>query len=62
VDVEAARERGQLTIVDADELLPGFVVVDGMPDSPASSASSRTSLVRRALDGATKRCFGEEKW
>jgi hypothetical protein len=61
VDVEAARERGQLTIVDAAELLPGFLV-DGMPDSPASSASPRTSLVRRALEGATKRCFGEEKW
>jgi hypothetical protein len=31
VDVEAAWER--LTIVDADDLLPGFLV-DGMPDSP----------------------------
>src|SRR3989475_9217056 len=33
VDVEAARERGQLTVVDADELLPRFMR-DGMPDSP----------------------------
>ncbi|MGZ3546685.1 MAG: MEDS domain-containing protein [Gemmatimonadaceae bacterium] len=33
VDVEAARERGQLTIVDADECLPRFMR-DGMPDSP----------------------------
>jgi hypothetical protein len=33
VDVEAARARGQLTVVDADELLPRFMR-DGMPDSP----------------------------
>ncbi|MGZ6565061.1 MAG: MEDS domain-containing protein, partial [Solirubrobacteraceae bacterium] len=33
VDVEAARERGQLTVVDADECLPRFMR-DGMPDSP----------------------------
>jgi hypothetical protein len=33
VDVEVARERGQLTVVDADELLPRFMR-DGMPDSP----------------------------
>src|SRR2546422_207413 len=33
VDVEAARERGQLTAVDADELLPRFIR-DAMPDSP----------------------------
>jgi hypothetical protein len=33
VDVEAARERGQLTVVDADNFLPRFLR-DGMPDSP----------------------------
>jgi hypothetical protein len=33
VDVEAARKRGQLTIVDADELLPRFMR-NAMPDSP----------------------------
>ena len=33
VYVEAARERGQLTVVDADELLPRFMR-DAMPDSP----------------------------
>ena len=32
VDVHAARERGQLTVVDADELLPRFMR-DAMPDS-----------------------------
>src|SRR6202795_5171427 len=33
VDVKAAESRGQLTIVDADNLLPTFMR-DGMPDSP----------------------------
>jgi hypothetical protein len=33
VDVSAARERGQLTVVDADELLPRFMR-NAMPDSP----------------------------
>src|SRR5207245_7359789 len=34
VDVEAARARGQLTVVDADAFLPRFIQ-DAMPDSPA---------------------------
>jgi hypothetical protein len=33
VDVKAAQERGQLTVVDADELLPRFMR-DTMPDAP----------------------------
>ena len=33
VDVEAARQRGQLTVVDADEFLPRFMR-HAMPDSP----------------------------
>jgi CheY-like chemotaxis protein len=33
VDVKAAEKRGQLTIVDADNLLPSFMR-DGMPDTP----------------------------
>ena len=33
VDVDVARERGQLTVVDADEFLPDFMR-DAMPDSP----------------------------
>jgi len=33
VNVEAARKRGQLTVVDADEFLPRFMR-DAMPDSP----------------------------
>jgi len=33
VDVDAARERGQLTVIDADETLPRFMR-NAMPDSP----------------------------
>jgi hypothetical protein len=33
VDVKAARKRGQLTVVDADEFLPRFMG-DALPDSP----------------------------
>ena len=33
VDVHAAQERGQLTVVDADEILPRFMR-DAMPDPP----------------------------
>ena len=33
VNVEAVRQRGQLTVVDADEFLPRFMR-DAMPDSP----------------------------
>ena len=33
MNVEAAQERGQLTVVDADELLPRFMRA-AMPDSP----------------------------
>src|SRR5438477_8968072 len=33
VDVQAAEGRGQLTVVDADELLPRFMS-DAMPDAP----------------------------
>jgi anion-transporting ArsA/GET3 family ATPase len=36
VDVRAARERGQLTVVDAEELRPRFMR-DAMPDSTAAS-------------------------
>jgi len=33
VDVKAAQSRGQLTVVDADDLLPRFMA-DAMPDAP----------------------------
>jgi hypothetical protein len=37
VDVHAVQERGQLTVVDADECLPRFMR-DAMPDSPVFNA------------------------
>ena len=61
VNVGAARKRGQLTVVDADELLPRFMR-DAMPDPTYSPASSGTSSQRRALQGATKKCACGEKW
>jgi hypothetical protein len=47
VDVKAAESRGQLTIVDADNLLPTFMR-DGMPDSPVflGLAANVISLAR----------------
>jgi MEDS: MEthanogen/methylotroph, DcmR Sensory domain len=49
VDVEAARERGQLTVVDADELLPRFIR-DGMPDSPVFLGLA-ADVIRQARAG-----------
>jgi hypothetical protein len=46
VDVHAARERGQLTVVDADELLPRFMR-DAMPDAHAFNGVF-AEVVRRA--------------
>jgi len=46
VDVDAARERGQLTVVDADELLPRFMR-GAMPDPPVFNAVF-TEAVRQA--------------
>jgi hypothetical protein len=37
VDIKAAQEQGQLTVVDADELLPRFMGEE-MPDAPYSWA------------------------
>ena len=45
VDVEAAQERGQLTVVDADELLPRFMR-DDMPDPPVFNGAF-TDVVRQ---------------
>jgi hypothetical protein len=60
VDVDAARERGQLTVVDADELLPRFMK-DGMPDSPVFLGLA-AEVIRKARDGGrykTVRWWGE---
>jgi hypothetical protein len=50
VDVEAARERGQLTIVDADELLPRFMR-NAMPDSPVFLGLAADVIGRARADG-----------
>jgi hypothetical protein len=60
VDVEAARERGQLSVVDADELLPQFMR-DGMPDSPVFLGLA-AEVIRKARAGGrykTVRWWGE---
>jgi hypothetical protein len=60
VDVDAARERGQLTVVDADELLPRFIR-DGMPDSPVFLGLA-AEVISKARDGGrykTVRWWGE---
>ena len=61
VDVDAAQERGQLTVVDADESCPASC---GTPCRIRlhSAALSGTSSDRRAPEGATKRCVRGEKW
>src|SRR5262249_33955217 len=60
VDVEAARQRGQLTVLDAEELLTRFMR-DGMPD-PASFLGLVADVVRDARAGGryrTVRLWGE---
>lgn len=49
VDVEATRKRGQLTVVDADELLPRFMR-DAMPDSPVFLGLA-ADIVAKAREG-----------
>ena len=49
VDVKAAQSRGQLTIVDADDLLPGFMR-GPMPDSPLFLGLA-ADVIARAQDG-----------
>jgi hypothetical protein len=60
VDVDAARERGQLTVVDADDTLPRFMR-DGMPDSPVFLGLA-AEVIRKARAGGrykTVRWWGE---
>jgi hypothetical protein len=49
VDVDAARERGQLTVVDADGFLPRFMR-DAMPDSPVFLGLA-ADVIGQARDG-----------
>jgi len=50
VDVKAAEKRGQLTIVDADNLLPTFMR-DGMPDSPVFLGLAENVVSQARGDG-----------
>ncbi len=60
VDVKAAEKRGQLTIVDADNLLP-TIMHDGMPDSPVflGLAANVVSQARGAGRYPKVRWWGE---
>src|SRR3954469_5311006 len=49
VDVKAAQRRGQLTVVDADELLPRFMC-DAMPDAPVFLGLA-ADVIANARDG-----------
>jgi PAS domain S-box-containing protein len=57
IDVEGARRRGQLTLLDARETLATFMV-DAMPD-PALFASSVGTIVERACRSGRVRAYGE---
>jgi DNA-binding NarL/FixJ family response regulator len=50
VDVKAAEKRGQLTVVDADNLLPTFMR-DGMPDSPVFLGLAQNVISEARGDG-----------
>lgn len=60
VDVKAAEKRGQLTVVDADNLLPTFMR-DGMPDSPVFLGLAQNVISQARGDGQYKkvRWWGE---
>jgi hypothetical protein len=57
VDVEAAQTRGQLTVVDADELLPRFMR-DAMPDSPVFLGLA-ADVVAKAREGGR---YSKVRW
>ena len=60
VDVHAAQERGQLTVVDADEILPRLMR-DAMPDPPAFRRAFGDVLGRARTGGSYQkvRAWGE---
>ena len=45
VDIKAAQDKGQLTVIDADELLPQFMR-DAMPDSPVFLGLAGEAIAR----------------
>src|ERR1700677_2399914 len=61
VDVKSAQATGQLTVVDADQLLPGFMR-DAMPDGPLFlGLASETIAQARAGDPSTQVRVGGER-
>jgi hypothetical protein len=59
VDTAAAQARGQLTVVDADELLPGFIR-QAMPDGPLFLGLAGDAIARTRERGYPKvRWWGE---
>ena len=50
VDIDAAQARGQLTVVDADELLPQFMR-DAMPDAPVFLGLAGDVIAKARGDG-----------
>jgi len=60
VDVKAAQARGQLTVVDADDLLPGFMR-EAMPDAPVflGLAADVTARARAGGRYSKVRWWGE---
>jgi hypothetical protein len=57
VDIKAAQSRGQLTVVDCDELLPGFMR-DAMPDAPLFLGLAGETIARAR--GGTR--FPKVRW
>jgi hypothetical protein len=60
VDVDAAQARGQLTVVDADELLPQFMR-KAMPDAPLFLGLARDTIAQARAGGQYRkvRWWGE---
>jgi hypothetical protein len=54
VDVKAAQARGQLTVVDADDLLPGFMR-EAMPDAPVFLGLAADVIARSRAGGRYSR-------
>src|SRR5215210_9432699 len=50
VDVKAAQDRGQLTVVDADELLPRFMR-EAMPDAPVFFGLASEVIAKARSEG-----------
>ena len=61
VDVEAARRRGQLTVVDADQLLPRFMR-QAMPDSPLFLGLAGDLIGQARAGGCYQRVRWWERW